>query len=79
MDAAKYEPDPKPGREIILNLVLEDLKTRAEHGQKKYGTFLMSHNGRDGMMDLYQELLDAVMYIRQLIEEREHPCEKPSK
>jgi hypothetical protein len=30
----------------------------------------MTNNGRDSLMDAYQEALDLVMYLRQAIEER---------
>lgn len=69
--AAIHEPDPIKTKNSIkvLDLVRKDLEDRAEVGNKKYGTYLMTHNGRKALMDLYQELLDAVMYIRQLLEE----------
>lgn len=41
------------------------LIARAEDGVKKYGTPLMSFNGRDAREDLRQELLDALMYAAQ--------------
>lgn len=41
------------------------LEQRAEFGQKKYGTKLRILNGRDATFDLYQELLDAIMYAMQ--------------
>lgn len=47
------------------------LVARAEAGVKKYGTPLMSHNGRDAREDLRQELLDALMYAAQMEMERE--------
>lgn len=43
----------------------EDLTARAEQGLKKYGTKLRTVNGRRAIVDLYQELLDAVMYSMQ--------------
>ena len=42
-----------------------DLLARAEMGLKKYGTKLRAQNGRSAMLDLYQEILDAVMYAQQ--------------
>lgn len=49
-----------------LNLVvLSDLRERAEFGKEKYGVYLHTWNGRDAMMDAYQEVLDAIMYTRQ--------------
>ena len=43
----------------------EDLIARAEIGFKKYGTKLRVKNGRRAIVDLYQELLDALMYSMQ--------------
>lgn len=68
---AKHEPDPKPGKTEICPLVIADIEARAKEGEKKYGTRLQSRNGRDALMDAYQEAIDLVMYLRQAIEERE--------
>lgn len=65
------EPMPTPGKNNILPLVINDLQERDKMGTVKYGTTLQSHNGRDSLMDAYQEALDLVMYLRQLITERE--------
>ena len=54
----------------ILGMVLADLTNRALEGKEKYGEPLKAHNGRNALWDLYQELLDAAMYIRQAIEEQ---------
>lgn len=48
----------------------EDLELRARLGEERYGERLRAHNGRDARVDLYQEVLDAMMYARQLEEER---------
>jgi len=42
-----------------------DLKARAEMGLKKYGTELRVNNGRRAVVDLYQEVQDAIMYAMQ--------------
>jgi len=68
--AATHEPPPEPGEAKVLDLVMKDLTARAEEGHKKYGTYLETHNGRDALMDAYQEALDLCMYLRQAIEER---------
>jgi hypothetical protein len=70
--AAIHEPDPVPGDKIVLELVMKDLNDRAQVGKEKYGTYLMTNNGRDALMDAYQEALDFVMYLRQAIEERKN-------
>ena len=71
--AARHEPPPIPGREIVLPYVVHDLQCRAVEGKKKYGTMLETENGRDALMDAYQEALDLVMYLRQAILERDNP------
>lgn len=53
----------------IANQIKADLAERAAFGLKKYGKPLTTHNGRNAMVDIYQELLDAVVYYRQLLEE----------
>ena len=75
MDASKREPMPVKGRVDILQLVIEDFKRRDAMGRRKYGTTLQSHNGRDAMMDLLQELEDAVMYLKQVMVERDMASE----
>lgn len=48
-----------------------DLRERALAGEKKYGTPLRAHNGRDALVDAYQEALDLVMYLSQLFMEHD--------
>lgn len=73
-------PQPKPtteeGSVTVLPHVLADLQARADWGLAKYQTYLHTNNGRDAMVDLYQELLDAVMYIKQALLERETTADK---
>ena len=40
-------------------------------GIEKYETPLQTFNGRDGLVDAYQEALDLCVYLRQVLEERE--------
>ena len=65
------QPEPKEGREKVLDLVVKDLKERAGMGKERYGTYLKTHNGRDALWDAYQEALDLCMYLRQELAERE--------
>jgi hypothetical protein len=46
--------------------IAEDIEARIRMGEKKYGTRLKSHNGRDAVLDLYQEVLDGLNYSKQL-------------
>lgn len=69
--AAAVQPAPKPATgEAIWELVIRDFETRDRLGRAKYGVPLQAGNGRDALLDLYQELLDAVVYTRQALEER---------
>lgn len=72
-DLVGPEPAPVPNVSApVWELVVQDMQARDQFGRAKYGTPLQAHNGRDALVDLYQELLDAVVYTRQLIAERDH-------
>lgn len=49
--------------------VVVDMRERDRVGRERYGVPLTAHNGRDQLIDLYQELLDAAAYSRARIEE----------
>jgi|ERR1035437_902550 hypothetical protein len=51
--------------------VIPDLLARKAFGIAKYGTPLQAKNGRNAGNDLYQELLDAAQYAKQLWLEQE--------
>lgn len=64
------QPTPiKNDHPAAWDLVLEDIRKRDAMGEKMYGTRLQPFNGRLMIVDLYEELLDAVVYIRGLIYE----------
>ncbi len=54
----------------VWELVIEDMHERDKVGRNRYGTPLQTNNGRDALVDAYQEALDLVVYLRQAIEER---------
>lgn len=54
----------------IQDLVIQDIETRKKIGLARYKTLLRPFNGRDVMQDLYEELIDALFYLRAEIEER---------
>jgi hypothetical protein len=76
-DAASTQPKPTGNgqdvavraAEVLRNFgydkIAEDIEARIRLGEKKYGTRLKSHNGRDAVLDLYQELLDSLNYAMQ--------------
>lgn len=65
----EHEPNPCGNGEPVLPFVLEAITQRSIMGKEKYGTLLKTNNGRDALVDLFQELLDAVMYCAQLVME----------
>lgn len=54
----------------VWELVIADMRERDSVGRQRYGTPLQTNNGRDALVDAYQEALDLVVYLRQAIEER---------
>jgi hypothetical protein len=66
------QPLPTPNTyPIIQDLVMADMAKRLDLGVIRYGTGLQPFNGRDPLRDLYEELLDACNYVRQLMYERD--------
>ena len=55
----------------IWVLVKRDLMERVELGRRRYKRPLRAFNGRDALLDAYQEAMDLVFYLRQAIEERD--------
>lgn len=53
------------------DLVMTDMQDRDGEGRRKYGVPLQPHNGRDSLVDAYQEALDLVVYLRNAIFERD--------
>lgn len=71
-DLNRPEPPPSVGSGTpIWDLVIDDMRKRDAHGRKHYGPPLLAHNGRDPLVDAYQEALDLAVYLRQAIAERD--------
>ena len=69
--ATDSNPMPIPNdRPSVQRMVIADVEARRLIGIERYGTELQAFNGRDALVDAYEEALDLVMYLRQLIEER---------
>ena len=72
MSYNRHEPPPQASEHpAVWDLVLADIAERDRLGAVKYNTRLHPHNGRDALTDLYQELLDSVVYARQALYERD--------
>ena len=70
--AIRAQAQPKSEMPDLWPLVIKDMTERDRLGRAKYGTPLRSFNGRDPLVDAYQEALDLSVYLRQEIEERLH-------
>jgi len=70
-DEIKDQPAPIPNDSAsVWDLVITDMKARDQVGRERYGTPLQAGNGRNHLVDAYQESLDKIVYLRAEIEER---------
>lgn len=78
-------PPPIPNASVpVWEQVIEDMRKRDEFGAKKYRTRLQAHNNRNPLQDLYEELLDSAVYLKQAIIEgrfviEQLPAKEPEK
>lgn len=49
--------------------IQEDIKKRKQKGYNTYGCYLVAFNGRNALLDAYEEILDLLKYLLQKIEE----------
>ncbi len=64
------QPEPRENSgKPIWELVMQDMRERDKLGRARYGTPLQAFNGRNSLVDAYQEILDLAVYLRQHIEE----------
>jgi hypothetical protein len=70
MEHLQEQTPPQKSEGDCWLLVLKDMEERRLHGIEKYRLPVQPHNGRDPLVDAYQEALDLCVYLRQAIEER---------
>ena len=68
-------PDRRPAWELVIEdarqnphmteRILDDMANRHAFGVAKYGVPLTSGDGRNHLIDAYQESLDLLVYLRQ--------------
>jgi len=74
LDSKINKPEPMPeinNHPAVWDLVIKDMQERDKFGQEKYNTRLQPFNGRNALIDAYQEILDLAVYLRQKIYEEE--------
>lgn len=82
-EAAPIATDRRPSWEILLAhtierlpralLLHEDMRERDRFGRQKYNVPLTSGNGRNHLVDAYQELLDFGVYLTNELDEQGFP------
>lgn len=64
------QPAPiKNEKPAVWPLVIKDMQERDRFGREKYKTPLQPLNGRDALVDAYEEVLDLSVYLKQVQEE----------
>jgi hypothetical protein len=66
-EATMQQPSPSGSGEDVAAIVCADIEARVAKGEQTYGQRLQTNNGRDAMIDAYQEALDLAIYLRQHI------------
>lgn len=62
---------------FFAKVIRGDLEQRLQLGVSRYGQPLQPFNGRDSLLDAYEEVLDALVYLRTAIYEQEHADQAP--
>ena len=71
-DLNKKEPQPLKNKSIyVWDLVRSDMQQPDHIGENRYGTRPQPNNGRDVLVDAYQESLGRTLCLRQAIYERD--------
>lgn len=60
-------------RDDIVGKLQADLDKRRELGLAKYGKVMDIHDGRDWLVEAFEEAMDLCVYLRTAIEKREFP------
>jgi hypothetical protein len=66
---ARYTAEHTLDNLQVVRDVLDDMTARDATGRERYGVPLTAHNGRDQLVDAYQEALDLAVYLRAAMEE----------
>lgn len=61
----------KNNEPFVQDAVIADIEARKQVGIKRYGTALQAGNGRDALLDAYEEAMDLTIYLKQALMERE--------
>lgn len=60
------QPLPVGGQECVQDALIADIRERRDIGIQRYGSALMTHNGRDAIQDALEEAVDLAVYLKQV-------------
>lgn len=63
-------PTVREGEPSVQSRVITDIEDRIRLGISRYGTALQTFNGRDMLLDAYEEALDLAIYLKGALLER---------
>ncbi len=66
----EYAEGVYPSEEPVVALIIADMKERDRVGRERYGVPLTADNGRDHLIDAYQEGLDYAVYLMTFLDEK---------
>lgn len=69
-DPGRDQELPHPGGLPVQAVLIEALKERMGYGRRKYGRPLETDNGRDPLLDAWEEMLDLMSYFTQFVLEQ---------
>lgn len=70
------QPLPIAGQECVQDALIALIRERRDLGVQRYGSALMTHNGRDAGRDALEEALDLTVYLMQVrMEEADRSAE----
>jgi len=62
---------PEEGQLAVAPEMIQDIRARIAKGVTTYGSVLKTYNGRNALIDAYQEALDLALYLKQALMEQE--------
>lgn len=66
------QPLPEENDEpFVQDRLMAFIERRKQVGIERYGTALQPHNGRDAMLDAFEEAVDLAVYLAQVLIERD--------
>ena len=69
-DESQPMPTASEESQSVQDALIRMIEERRRVGVKRYGTALMTHNGRDALQDALEEAVDLATYLMQMVMER---------